>query len=361
MRKPVLFLLFLLAVFTQGFGQPAKPQGYEKSIELARQFISDSLRVHNIPGVSIAVSVKGDLVWSEGFGFADLEQKVPVTTETKFRIGSVSKPLTAAGLGILYDEGKINLDTLVQAYVPIFPPKKHPITLRQLAGHIAGIRHYRGSEMLISRRFLTVKEGLEIFKDDTLLFAPGERFSYSSYAWNLISAAIEGASGEDFIRFMNKRVFTPLGMTNTIADFSDSLISGRARWYTEDSLGQTINAPFVDNSYKWAGGGFLSTTEDLLKFGNAMLSHKLLKPQTTSMLFTSQKLNDGKETRYGIGWFVRQDAKGRQVVTHSGGSMGGTANLLLYPKEGVVVALLVNSDQRFIHHAWEIADMFLTR
>ncbi|MEX2116692.1 MAG: serine hydrolase domain-containing protein [Bacteroidota bacterium] len=120
-----------------------------------------------------------------------------------------------------------------------------------------------------------------------------------------------------------------------------------------------MNAPFVDNSYKWAGGGFLSTTEDLLKFGNAMMSHAFLKPETTSMMFTSQKLNDGRETRYGIGWFVRQDAKGRRVVTHSGGSMGGTANLLLYPNEGIVVALLVNSDQRFIHYAWDIVDIFL--
>jgi CubicO group peptidase (beta-lactamase class C family) len=158
---------------------------------------------------------------------------------------------------------------------------------------------------------------------------------------------------------MDQRVIKPLGMTNTIADFSDSLISGRARWYTEDSLGHTINAPFVDNSYKWAGGGFLSTTEDLLKFGNAMLSNTLLKPGTTAMMFTSQKLDDGKETRYGIGWFVRKDGKDRLVITHSGGSMGGTANLLLYPKEGLVIALLVNSDQRFIHHAWEIADLFL--
>ncbi|MEX1140586.1 MAG: serine hydrolase domain-containing protein, partial [Bacteroidota bacterium] len=328
MRKQALVFLLLLAAYTEVPGQPTKPLGYKETIERARRFVSDSLRVHNIPGASVSVSVNGAVIWSEGFGYADLEQKVPVSNETKFRIGSISKPLTAAGLGVLYDEGRINLDTLIQAYVPGFPLKSHPITLRHLAGHIAGIRHYRGAEMLLSRRFLTVEEGLEIFKDDTLLFAPGTRFSYSSYAWNLISAAIERASGEDFIRFMSKRVITPLGMTNTVADFSDSLISWRARWYTEDSLGHTINAPFVDNSYKWAGGGFLSTTEDLLKFGNAMLSNALLKPETAAMMFTSQKLNDGRETRYGIGWFSRKDSKGRTVITHSGGSMGGTANLL---------------------------------
>jgi len=122
---------------------------------------------------------------------------------------------------------------------------------------------------------------------------------------------------------------------------------------------KVFTARFVDNSYKWAGGGFLSTTEDLVKFGNAMLDHALLKPATTAMLFTPQKLKDGTETRYGIGWFIRKDEAGRLLVTHAGGSVGGTANLLLYPHQGLVIALLVNSDRRFIHLALKVADIFL--
>ena len=360
MKRAAFLLIFILLGSAFAAAQKTDSR-YANAIQKARQFINDSLKVSGVPGTSVTVSVGGSVVWSEGFGYADLEQGVPVTPETKFRIGSVSKPLTATALGLLYEEGKINLDTLIQAYVPAFPVKKYPITLRQMAGHIAGIRHYRGQEMLLARRFHTVEEGLSIFKDDTLMFEPGTRYSYSSYAWNLISAAIEGAAKEDFLGHMNRRVFQPLGMTNTIADYSDSVISSRARWYTRDSVRHVINAPFVDNSYKWAGGGFLSTTEDLAKFGNAMLLGSLLKRTTISLMFTPQMLKDGNQTQYGIGWFVRTDKNQRRGVSHTGGSMGGTAHLLLYPEQKVVVAMLVNSDQRFIHHAPAIAEFFLNQ
>ncbi len=358
MKRNHLLLILTLLSSTLAEAQKTDPR-YAVAIQKARQFITDSLKASGIPGTSVTVSVNGTVIWSEGFGFADLEQRVPVASETKFRIGSVSKPLTATAMALLYEEGKINLDTLVQAYVPTFPPKKYPITLRQLAGHIAGVRHYRGDEILLARRFHTVEEGLSIFKDDTLLFEPGTRWSYSSYAWNLISAAIEGAAKEDFLRYMDRRVFRPLGMMNTSPDYTDSLILHRARWYTRDSLRHLINATYVDNSYKWAGGGFLSTTQDLVKFGNAMLHGSILKRPTIAMMFTPQKLHDGKETEYGIGWFVQRDKKGRLRVSHGGGSVGGTANLILFPEQGVVLAMLVNSDQRFVHHANAIAEFFL--
>lgn len=213
--------------------------------------------------------------------------------------------------------------------------------------------------MLITKNYPTVASSLTIFQDDSLLTPPGSRYFYSSYGWNLLSAVVEGASGEEFLSFMQGRVFGPLGMTQTVADHVDSLISRRARWYTEDSLGTTVNAPFVDNSYKWAGGGFLSTTEDLAVFGNAMLTGRLLKSATVDTLWKVQRLNDGRPTIYGIGWFNRPDAKGRPTVGHSGGSIGGTAQLLIWPEQGLVLAMLVNSDQRFIHHAYRIAEELL--
>ena len=353
-----LVIVHLITFVAPALSFQLQANSYEGAIQKARRFMQDSLKASRIPGASITVSIKGKVVWSQGFGYADLEQNVPVTPQTKFRVGSVSKPLTAAALGLLYDEGKINLDTLIQAYVPSFPRKRFPITLRELAGHIAGIRHYRGEEMLLARRFPSVESGLTIFKDDTLLFEPKTHFSYSSYAWNLISAAIEGASKEDFLAFMRSRVFQRLGMANTVPDYTDSIIARRARWYTEDTLKNILNAPYVDNSYKWAGGGFLSTTDDLVKFGNSMMNASLLKASTIRMMFTPQKLKNGTETQYGIGWFIRRDNKQRLVVSHTGGSIGGTAHLLLYPEQDVVVALLVNSDSRFIQHAPEIAELF---
>jgi CubicO group peptidase (beta-lactamase class C family) len=278
-----------------------------------------------------------------------------VTPLTRFRIGSVSKSLTAAAIGLLVEEGRLDLDAPVQRYVPRFPEKRHPITTRQVAGHLAGIRHYRGDEFLSMRRYATVEDGLVVFRDDSLEFPPGTRYRYSSYGWNLVSAVVEGASGQPFLDFMRARVLRPLGLRQTVPDHIDSIIPFRARWYTgaRDSL---RNAPYVDPSYKWAGGGYLSTTEDLAAFGHAMLTGALLRPETFALLTTSQRTADGRETGYGIGWATGRDAAGRRRAMHSGGSTGGTAFLILYPDHGVVLAILANSDRPFIRIAPQLAE-----
>lgn len=142
------------------------------------------------------------MIWSKGFGYADIENQIPVDPSlTKFRIGSVSKTLTAAAMGDLMKKDRLDPDTIVQTYVPDFPKKEYEITVRQVAGHTAGIRHYRGIEFMSSKLFKTVDEGRAIFEDDPLLFEPGTQYSYSSYGWNLISAVIEGASEEDFLGY----------------------------------------------------------------------------------------------------------------------------------------------------------------
>ena len=164
----------------------------------------------NIPGFAIAVAVDGRIVWSEAFGFADVEAHHEATTATQFRIGSVSKPLTATAIAQLFETGKLDLDAPVQRYVPTFPAKSAPITTRLVGGHLAGIRHYQGDEFMLNRHFATVTEGLAIFANDTLLSAPGTRFSYSSYGFNLLGAVVEGASGEEFLAYMNRHVFKAL-------------------------------------------------------------------------------------------------------------------------------------------------------
>src|SRR5439155_277861 len=206
------------------------PPAYASTVARARALVCDKL-AGRISGLQVAVGVDGKLVWSEGFGYADVARKIPVTAETQFRIGSVSKPMTAAAVALLYEQGKLDLDAPVQRYVPSFPDKGVPITTRQLAGHLAGIRHYRGDEFLLNRRFTSVLEGLTIFQGDSLLFPPGTKFSYSTYGWNLISAVVEAAAGQDFLSYMGRNVFRPLGMTHTAADRVDSLIPNRTRFY----------------------------------------------------------------------------------------------------------------------------------
>ena len=335
------------------------PVSYTKAIAQASRLIQDTMKVLKVPGSAIAVMKDGKVIWSAGFGYADLEQQVKATPQTVFRVGSISKSLTSAALGKLVQEGKLDLDAPVQRYVPTFPLKPWPITTRQVAGHLAGIRHYNPGEFESARHYSTVAEGLTIFQDDSLLFEPGTKYSYSSYGWNLISAVIEGASGQEFLPYVEKNVFQAAGMSSTVPEFADSIVPWRAHNYVRGpDGGPVLNAQYVDNSYKWAGGGFMSTTGDLLRFGEAMRTGTLLKPETVQLLWTSQKTADGKETGYGMGWGSGKDAQGHRWVGHTGGSMGATSNLRVYPDDGLVVVLLVNSDPTFISALPRIATMF---
>jgi serine beta-lactamase-like protein LACTB len=318
-----------------------------QAIDSGRAILLAGMRQSGIPGASVTVLRSGRQIWSEGLGLADVENKVPVTPLTKFRIGSVSKPIAAVAMAALVQDGKLDLDAPIQKYVPSFPSKAYPITARQLAGHLAGIRHYKGDEFLSNRHYANVTAPLDIFKNDSLLFRPGEKYSYSTYGFVLLSAVIEGAAGQPFLAYVQRRVFDPIGMRNTTAEFPDSIIVNRARFYTRsDSISPVINAPWVDNSNKWAGGGFVSTTQDLARFGQALLDGTVLRRTTIDALWTSQRTSDGKPTGYGMGWSVNTDSTGRRSVSHSGGSVGGTALLVVYPKEQMVFAFLFNGDGR---------------
>jgi serine beta-lactamase-like protein LACTB len=294
------------------------------------------------PGLSLAVAVDGKIVYSEGFGFADLEERMPVWPTTKFRIGSVSKPLTAIALAQLVEAGKLDLDAPVQKYVPSFPDKGAVITTRMLAGHLGGIRHYQGDEFKLQQHYANVLDGLKIFENDPLVSPPGTKFNYSSYGYNLLSAVVESASGENFLAYMQKHVFDAMGLVHTAADQNAQIVEQRSRFYEKEKDGTLENAPYVDNSYKWAGGGFLSTSEDLVRFGSILLQPGFLKAESLKLLFTSQKTKSGEATGYGVGWGIAKSPSGKLVYAHSGGSVGGTSQLIMYPETHVVVALITN-------------------
>jgi CubicO group peptidase (beta-lactamase class C family) len=212
---------------------------------------------------------------------------------------------------------------------------------------------------MMADHFNSVEEGIAVFKDDTFLFEPGTRFFYSSYGFNLLSAAVEGASGEDFLAFMQHEVFDPIGMTSTTADMNDSIIVHRASFYEMTDSMQFKNAPYVDNSYKWAGGGFLSTTLDLLKFGEAHMAPGYLSASALAALTTPQVLANGDPTDYGLGWFAWEE-DGRRFISHGGGSVGGITDFVVYPDEELAIAVLSNSsDTRYGGVIGRIADLFL--
>jgi CubicO group peptidase (beta-lactamase class C family) len=315
--------------------------------------IGNELLARGIPGLAIAVAVDGRVVFAEGFGYADLEQRVAAWPATKFRIGSISKPLTAVALMQLVEQRKIDLDAPVQRYVPSFPDKGMRITPRMLAGHLAGIRHYKDDEFLIAKHYDSIVEGLKIFAADPLVAPPGTKYSYSTYGFNLLSAVIESASGEMFLDYMQRHVFDALGLVHTTADENRRLVDQRSRFYSRAAGGGLENAPYVDNSYKWAGGGFLSTPEDVVRFGSALLHPGFLTAESLSLLFSSQKTSAGQETGYGVGWGISKSQSGRRIYQHSGGSVGGSCQLIIYPQTRVVAALLTNLGEA----PWKIEDV----
>jgi serine beta-lactamase-like protein LACTB, mitochondrial len=236
----------------------------------------------------------------------------------------------------------LDLDAPVHTYVPSFPEKQWSFSTRQMAGHLAGFRHYEQTDdNWIATRYHDVLSALEVFAHDSLLYEPGMQFRYSTHSWTLISAVIEAAAGEPFLDYMQRAVFEPLHLDSMVPEYMDSLIMGRTAYYQLDREQRLVNAPFVDNSWKWAGGGFVATTRDVARFGMAHLQDGFLLPESREMLFTAQRTTDGEETDYGIGWLTRE-LDGYRLVGHSGGSVGGTAMLMMYPEHDLVVAVMSN-------------------
>ena len=188
------------------------------AVEQGRQIVRAGLTEQNLPGISVAVAAGGEIVWAEGFGWADLEEKVPVAPNTRFRIGTASKALTSAAVGVLLEKGQLKLDDEIQTYVPAFPKKQWPVTLRQLMGHVAGVRNDGGDEENLSEHCEGPAAGLQRFAERPLLFEPGTQYRYSNYGWILVSAAVEAAAGERFFGFMRRQIFEALGMDDTMAD-----------------------------------------------------------------------------------------------------------------------------------------------
>ena len=283
------------------------------AVKQSQQIARAELAGQDLPGLSVAVGVDGAIVWAEGFGWANVEKRVPVAPGTRFRIGHTSKALTSAAVGLLVEKGRLNLDDEIQTYVPDFPRKKWPITLRQLMGHVAGIRHYRDTEWgdKPSARCERASEGLQSFANDPLLFQPETQYKYSTYGWILVSAAVEAAAGEPFFTFMRTKIFDPLGMSETTFDsdqarsLSSRLELGTRRPSTKKRGFTTVSRRTpVDYSCFAGAGAFLSTPSDLVRFGMAINSGKLLQPATVRMLQRPQLLASGTETEYGLGWML---------------------------------------------------------
>jgi serine beta-lactamase-like protein LACTB len=342
----VLLLLACLVIPAPLLAQ-SKSLTAEKKTQIEKA-ASSFMSANSVPGISAAVVLDGELVWSEGFGMADLENFVPATPATLFRLGSISKPITATGILQLYERGKLDLDAEVQKYCPAFPKKEWPITTRELLGHLGGIRHYNpdGKGDIpedSARHFSSMEESLQVFANDPLVAKPGTKFHYSTYGYTVLGCVLEGAASQKYVDFVKENVFQPAGMEVTQADNFFNVIPRRTRWYHKDKAGVIQNAGVLDSSYKIPGGGLISSADDMAHFATAILANKLLKPATRIMMWTPQKVADGSQNSYALGWGTSTKF-GLAVVEHTGGQQGTSTSLMLVPERDAAFVVLANMD-----------------
>ncbi|WP_405205371.1 serine hydrolase [Aquimarina sp. LLG6339-5] len=297
---------------------------------------------YNIPGMQLSVSERKKTIFSKGFGYSDVQNDEKVTSQTRFRIASVTKPMTATAIIKLASEDKLDLDVDVRKYVPTFPEKKHTLTTRQLAGHLGGIRDYYEDsidEVIGNPHFENATEATNVFKNDTLMSKPGDQYVYSSFGYNLIGAAIEGASGQTYLEYMQEHIWNPLLMFNTYGDIADSTMVNKSKFYYPNEE----EAEPYDLSYGHASGGIISTTDDLLKFGIEIIYGNFIKYNFKKQMFKTQYTKDGKPTPYGLGWYIAKDMNGKKIWYHVGQGPSSGAILLVYPKDDIVISLLSNT------------------
>jgi len=343
----IILLIFNLTIAQVAPSKPSTPPSsdYQSKSDSTSVLALRFLQHEKIPGMAISVSKNGEIIYSNGFGYGNVDQQTKVNPAvTQFRIASISKSLTALAMAKLVDAGKLDFNKSIYAYLPNYPKKKYDFTIKQIGGHIAGIRHYNGSEFILNKK-MTITEGLDIFKDDPLLSKPGSQYKYSTYGWNLLSAVVQKAAQKPFTTYMEAAVFRPLNMINTVLETSSKKLPFKTGFYRKTNQGNIVVGPEVNNEFKAAGGGFLSTTEDLIRFGNEIINPKLIAMDTNAELVEAQTLSNGKKTTYGIGFVTGISIRNTPRYSHSGGGVGATALLLMYPKEDVVIVILTNLSQ----------------
>jgi serine beta-lactamase-like protein LACTB, mitochondrial len=310
-----------------------------------------------LASLSAAATFDGDRSWAGATGWADIERRVPATPASRYRTGSVAKPLTATALMRLAEDGALELDAPLAHQLPDLPPALQPLTARQLASHRAGIRHYSRipawwmgwHEAFSTRHYPTVADSLAIFGGDRLRFEPGTGFTYSTFGFQLLARQMEVAGGEPFAALMQRRLFEPLGMSATAVDVVAPM-GDRVGFYQARDGRYTPAYP-LDPSNRVAGGGFVSTPGDLVRLGRALLDDGLLSAPARQAMFTPQPLADGRMNpeNYALGWRVDTslrllgEDRPTRILHHGGTQQGTAAFLMLVPEHGIAVAVMSNS------------------
>ena len=349
---------------------PAAPARLAPAVEAKiNATVQNDVAAGRVAGAAVAVLRGGKLVFAKGYGRANLELAAPVNAKTVFRIGSLTKQFTAAGVLLLAEQGKLKIDDKLSSYLPNFP-RANEVTLRDLLDHTSGIHNFTESPVIdkISTSGATV-EGLiaDIAAQSPLYdFEPGTGWWYSNSNYALLGAVIQKVSGKTWGAFMKSEIFDKLGMADTAADDARDIIFGRASGYSliGGVPGRFRNADFTDMSVPYAAGALRSTAQDMARWNAALLGGKLLKPESLREMLAPGRLRNGAETQTAIAWpggkafpppagyvpgpyafgLNHHSEDGRRIIGHDGSIAGFDAVMQTYVDEGLTIIVLTNTD-----------------
>ena len=305
-------------------------------------YIKGEMASHRIPGVALGVIQDGKAIKTAAYGLANLELNVPVKPETVFEIGSITKQFTAAGILLLAQEGKLSVDDKIAAHLANVPSAWTNITIRHLLTHTSGIKSYTGLDGFQLTKHLTQAQFISAIGREPMEFAPGESWKYCNTGFSLLGYIIENVSGKNYWDFMSERIFRPLGMNATTNRLPSLIIPNRASGY-EQTNHVLINRDY-DLTEVFSAGAIASTVGDLAKWNAALDGETLLNAATKEQMWTPTKLNSGKPTKYGFGWFV-DTLDGHKNIGHGGSTSGFSATIQRFPDDKLAIIILTNTDE----------------
>ncbi|MBX3397413.1 MAG: beta-lactamase family protein [Gemmataceae bacterium] len=326
------------------FAQDSLPANLATAVDTA---VRAEMEKQQVVGAAVGIIREGQIVYRKGYGLADRETKAPVTVDSVFNWASNSKPLAAVLAMQLVEAKKLDLDADVRTYVPEFPDKGAKITTRHLLCHQSGIPHYSNGTIVPTVRAYTEKNpfldpihSLDKFNRSALIFKPGEKVDYSSYAYILLSAVIQRAGKEPYHDQLMNRIAKPLGLPSLERD---GTTNGQKHWtkgYLKSAKGEVVPAPEEAHDWKHGAGGYKSNVADFARWAKGLLDGQLVSKATEATMWERQKTADGKLTTWGLGFTV--DEQGGLRVGHNGSQPEATSRMVLYPKAKQAVVVLTN-------------------
>lgn len=335
-----------LTALAQGQNAPAPAGPHDLSgrqLAAIRGLITDAMAQEHAPGATFAIGLDGRLIWSEGLGFSDVENRVPATPATVYRTASIGKPMTATAAMELWEDGTLDLDAPIQKYCPRFPKKRWTITTRDLLSHTSGIRQpNETSELYNTRHYDRVSDALVLFEKDPLAMRPGNDFLYTTWGYVVLGCVLEGAAHEEYRALMKRMIFDPAGMSSTRDDDPRAIIPDRARGYIYVD-GTLKNSGWADMSGKLPAGGWVTTASDLVRFMMAWMNGKYVTAKTQALMLTPYGLprHGGTVDGFGLGWFL-EDYRGLRAGFHGGGTPQVSGLIFFVPEKRIAVAGIFN-------------------